>query len=432
MIFSPVIWRAAACLVVSLFTALTGFAYELGQTVQLTQNLSRNTSDVDLAYNSLDNQYLAVWSISAGGARDVAGQRFTHDGTLVGSNLSLMADLGGQTDPKVAYNPVDNQYLLAARVQNDSLAAFNGAVGRRVAATGDLIGSRFAVSSAGLEPELVYNGIEHEYFFTGRKFQNGVGIFGQRISVNGATIDTATRLDPANDPPNGGSARAPNGDLVWNSVENEYLTVWREQVGELSVETRRIGIDGIPLAMASAIATGTAVHMEVAFDPLENRYLVAYDRRYTASDPDSAIMGMFVDADGMLIGTEMLLSAHATVEQFINAFSLEFDPVHRRYLLVSIRGTTDLVGRSFSASGAPASEFVIAATGETIANSTILFNEANQGFMVAWEAGTDPATRNILARAVSVPEPAMSVVLFFAVIGVAALRIRTNMELPNC
>ncbi len=208
--------------------------------------------DPDVAYNSTDNQYLIVWEgddTATGLVNDefeIWGQRLyaTLDG--VGSNDFRISDMGGSgnadldaLDPAVAYNPINNQYLVVWE-GDDYTAEEYDIYGQRLTATGGGVGSNdFVVSNPGsgpnadydaLNPAVAYDQYNNEYLVVWQDDELGVGefeIFGQRINAaTGASIDWDLRL----------SDMGPDGDASYiaqtpavtysGASNNEYLVVW--------------------------------------------------------------------------------------------------------------------------------------------------------------------------------------------------------------
>ncbi len=125
--------------------------------------------DPRVAYNSVDNEYLVVWEsndpevlASGGGEMEIFGQRLDNTGAEIGPNDFLVSDaqgIGGQsfdaTRPGIAYNPVDNEYLVvwdaddidSPGVENNEFEIF----GQRIAGgTGAAVGANdFRISDAG-------------------------------------------------------------------------------------------------------------------------------------------------------------------------------------------------------------------------------------------------------------------------------------------
>src|SRR5262249_8057188 len=131
-----------------------------------------------IAYNSVDNEYMVVWFDARNLATtelDIFGQRIAANGDFIGDNFAINHDTGGQFDPSLAYNSVDNNYLVAWESQFDRPGTpdFNHAFAQIMSNNGALIGDRFHLSNGGLELSSAHNSTDNSFFVTGRAFAPG-------------------------------------------------------------------------------------------------------------------------------------------------------------------------------------------------------------------------------------------------------------------
>jgi len=123
-----------------------------------------------VAYNSVDNEYMVVWSDHRNGlSGDIYGQRVTASGSTTGPSIAIWVKEASQSEPAIAYNRNDNQYLA---VWKTAETGFTGWVrGRRLGANGiPLLLTDFQIMSSGYEVAVVHNTSTLGYFVTGRKF----------------------------------------------------------------------------------------------------------------------------------------------------------------------------------------------------------------------------------------------------------------------
>jgi hypothetical protein len=145
-----------------------------------------------LVYNATEHEYLVVWQDARNGGTnyDIYGQRVSSAGSLLGENFAICAASGNQVSPAPVWNATDNEYLV---VWTDS-AAFD-IYAQRVAASGEMLGSNFAVSTATnwqMNPTAAWNATLHEYLVAWADNRNDTSggytpdLYGQRVEADGS------------------------------------------------------------------------------------------------------------------------------------------------------------------------------------------------------------------------------------------------------
>ncbi len=217
----------------------------------------------DVAYNSIDDEYLVVWvghspTTAVNVNNDLYGQRIAGaTGALLGSNLALRAPdtvnevPGHSLDvgfPAVAYNPAAGEYLVAFMGDvfvNDDSDIFAQRVD---GVTGMPVGVEFRVSEMGTQatpgnpfsvnlPRVAYNGDADEYLvvWTGDdSVDEKIEVYGQRLTAaTGAAVGTDDfQISFSGDPSD--TDFGPNlfADVTYNPRNREYLVVWQGDVDE--------------------------------------------------------------------------------------------------------------------------------------------------------------------------------------------------------
>ncbi len=350
-----------------------------------------------VAYDSVDNQYLVVWRAddNVNGMVDedyeILGQRIdAATGAEVGANdfrISEMAGsgpAGGAFEPAVAYNPDRNEYLVVWHGEGPfPMYAFQEyeIFGQRLdAATGAEVGSNdFRISDMGgtndstygaSSPAVVYNPTRSEYLvvWSGDDNVNGLvndelEIFGQRINaITGAEVGTNDfRISNMGDA-DSAFQDANRPAVAYNAVDDEYLVVWDgddatgDMVdneleifgqrldgatgGELGADDFRISTQG-PAGDTSYLAVEPAV----AFDPVEDQYLVVWTGTQVVGPGGSEleIFGQRLDASGAEIGTHDMRLTDVGPEAIgwdANMAGVAYVPALHQYL-VSFRADDD-------------------------------------------------------------------------------------------
>ncbi len=153
-------------------------------------DIQYHANQPDLAYNSQNNEFLVVWQgedDASGlviGEFEIFGQRINAEtGVEMGEDF-LISDMGGIGNsqyvayaPAVAYNSTSNEYLVVWYGQDNNFGLVDGEFeifGQRIdAATGLEVGTNdFLLSNAGgvgdaaydaINPDVVFNSVENEY-----------------------------------------------------------------------------------------------------------------------------------------------------------------------------------------------------------------------------------------------------------------------------
>jgi hypothetical protein len=248
-------------------------------------------------------------------------------GSEIGTNDQRLSFMGLDGDPSVdaktpvmAYNSVDNEVLVVW-----SADMIDGAFeiwGQRIhASTGVAAGGPFQISFGGapefdaLEPDVVFNADAHEYLVVWSSDMDNDGaeeIYGQRLSHFGEHLGPmgfrisdmgANDADPLFD------ANTPA--VAWNSNDGEYLVVWSGDddtttaEGEFSIFSQHLAADGSEIGSNDILSAPTPsgydfLDPELAYNSWDNQYLLvfeAYDR--VGSYPGPEVGGDILGRDAL-------------------------------------------------------------------------------------------------------------------------------------
>ncbi|MBV6626936.1 MAG: hypothetical protein KI793_29020 [Rivularia sp. (in: Bacteria)] len=344
----------------------------------------------ELAYNSSNKEYVVVWSFTGSSGSDLALQRFSSTGNLIGDNLQIPENGNFINAPDITYNNRGNQYLVS--FWNNAPDSNQGLFGQLLSANGVPIGNNLFINNARFEPSFLYNLNQNEYFQTSRRFPGGNAIFGQRIDSNGTLINSVIRIDSTGD-------SAPNGEVAFNNIDNQYLATWRDQSASgTDVVGRLISADGSFVSGQFDIAEGTglAFSINTAFDSTNTQFLVAY------GVPDEGdVRAQLVDADGTAIGNEIVVIDNGFNTRGNDAISVAFSEDLGIYLLAAATNS-GLLGQFISKDGSLIDDaFVISPRSDIFQNSAV-YNPDESQFAVSWNFNF--SNEGIFVQLISPPE----------------------------
>jgi hypothetical protein len=266
----------------------------------------------------------------------------------IGADDFLISDMGTTGDPAfpanhpdVAYNPVDNEYLVVWNGEDNVGGTGDNDVEIFCqlldAATGAEIGlDDFRISNMGngsatygaFEPTVVWNPVHEEYLVVWHGDDNVGGLVNDELEIFGQRLDAVGTEIGADDfriSDMGGTGDVSRygrvANLAWSSVEDEYLVVWvgdddvpplvddeREVFGQLlDASGAEIGANDFRITDAGGLGN-TFYHVyqaDVAYNSTANEYLVVFSAEDTVPgmvDNEVEIFGQRLDADGAEVG----------------------------------------------------------------------------------------------------------------------------------
>jgi hypothetical protein len=317
--------------------------------------------------------------------------------------------------PEVAWNAIDNEYLVVWQDWRSSETRGADIYGRRVGPDGSPIGgdlriSGFRATADERNPAVTWSAERNEYLVVWEddRFRptRGTDIRGRRVAADGRRL--------GNDFPISGS-RATACDcrpaVTWNAAASRYLVVWedgRNQAARgfdvygrvIRPNGKRLGPD---FRISGNRATGSEGHPAVTWNATENEYFVVWQdtRRYATLGWE--IFGRRLGGAATPLGGDRRLTGAGSTDDDVTP-AVAWSPATNRYVVVweSARDApsrgTDVYGRRVLATGAVAGrDFRIsgrAATGDE-GEPAIAWDGASAGFLVVWHDGRNLATRSM-------------------------------------
>ena len=304
-----------------------------------------------VAYNSQDDLYLVVWYGDNGvnNENEIYGRLIGSDGAPLAAQfrISDMGPIGdtsyGASNPAVAYNPADNEFLVVWRGIDDGLGFDSEPeiFGQRLHAdTGLQTGANdFRISDAGppgspvngaSEPDVVFNTSEQQYLvvWTANEGLGGLNnneheVYGQRLTSTGGAVGSNDFRISQMGPDGNGFYRVWSTAVAYNSISNEYLVVWsgddntppladneEEIFGQrLSAAGGAVGADDFRITDMGPDGDPDlgAFNPAVAHNPGNNEYLVVWEGDDIVDD-EFEVFGQRLATAGDQLGGDFRIS----------------------------------------------------------------------------------------------------------------------------
>ena len=268
----------------------------------------RASNQAHVAWNSVNNQYLVIWS-GMGQPEDVVkleiyGQLLTSGGEAIGHNfrISDTTDRGlnfNAGTPEVTYNSTNNQYLVVwsggvkdayqFEIWGQGLTPKGGRRGDgngdfRISHITDLGDNRSASF-----PRVVYNSGNNEYFlvFSANGLPGEASslseIFGQRIDA--ATLSETGPQDFRISNTTGANIEALTPRVTYGNLDKEYLVIWLGVPANAPFEIfgQRVSLNGseidadFQISNIAAVGSDRSVNTaSIAYNSTNGQYLVVW------------------------------------------------------------------------------------------------------------------------------------------------------------
>ncbi|MBZ0114119.1 MAG: hypothetical protein K8J08_16770 [Thermoanaerobaculia bacterium] len=274
----------------------------------MATGLGYTDDSIVVTHDSVNDRFLVVADL--GGA--IAGVLVDSTG-LVGNPFPITGQTSTSFD--VVFNP-DLQEYVVCRFQ----VSLPGIRLRRVTANGEVIGLEdqwigILSSNDRPYPSITYNSIEQEYLIAEHhQYDNGGDeVFAWRLdpTLTLLEVDVISSISSSNQGARG-------VDVAHNSLDNEYLVVWRHGQGDtatdgdevygqrLGSEGQEIGFDDFKISTMGrpGVSEANASSPRIHFNPSRGRYLVVWsgdDFTSNMVDDEFEVFGQYLNHDGGLL-----------------------------------------------------------------------------------------------------------------------------------
>lgn len=346
-----------------------------------------------MAYNFQREEYLVVWHNQGPSNKGIYGQRVSKNGALVGNWFAISTGSGDRYYPDVAYGSVQDEFLVVWEYNDGTRPNIRG---QRVSATGQLLGGEITLGTGGAlrsryTPAVAYAQAVDKYLVVWESFVQG----GVASDIEGQVLFGSGALDGSNFLIIQGtwSEDHDQPDLAYNDARVEFLVAWRRQdtstggydvYGQVVKIVGGVGTQG-PILLLTLDAKDQQDPAVAAIpEPAGvGQYLVVWDHRYTAIDGD--IHAVLVDGNGVfgpgfIISADVQDQSHPAVVSYESAQEYLVVWTHENYVLPYV--FDGIVGRQVSLGGAMGA---VTAFGGSFADHAAVASGPLGDFLVAFD-----------------------------------------------
>lgn len=379
-----------------------------------------------IAYNSAAGEYLVVWEDHHwgwGDDWDIYARRIAADGTPLGSHFGVSWEGSDhRLAPDVVYHPTVGEYLVVWEYEYSS--SDHDIYARLVASNGTLIGNELAIATTGQyesNPVVAYNSQDDEYLVVWES-QEGSGeashfdIYGQRLDPSGDTqgdpIAIATGLLDEMAPA-----------VAHDPANNQYLVVWQELAPpagadavtsittfEFNIYGQRVAANGTLVGDQIAISTWQydQVKPRLAFNSAAAQFLVVWEDHHWGWGEDWDVYGQRVSTSGRLVGGNFGISWEGanhrespgvaykpTVNEYLVVWEVEYSPTDH-----------DVYRRRVGSDGALLDDETVVSNLSSWEGRPALASDTHRAYLIAWEDG-----RNAVTQGMDIYESLMSLTM---------------------
>jgi len=277
--------------------------------IHIAASTSKFESNPKVAYNPTDKEYLIVWqerNIPIGYEyclTKTSGQRLSSNGALLGSHININTDFTEQCFPAVAFGTTNGQYLIVWEENKLDGTGETDIYGQRIGRTGALVGGKIAVSTYvydQIKPSLAYNNKANDFLVVWEDHQ---GDWGDDRDILGQRVT-------AGGTPHGGNFLISwegddfrySPDVVYNPGIDEYMVTWNyeEYYGDSSINYRRLSSSGTRIGDEEIVSSQSISQKNPTIAPNGTSYLIVWE------DGRNFFTTNGIDLYGSLIKLQML------------------------------------------------------------------------------------------------------------------------------
>jgi hypothetical protein len=258
-----------------------------------------------IAYNSLHDEHLVVWEeIAADGSHDVFARRVTAGGVLL-DRFAVATGGNDQLEPAVAYDPVNDRYLVTWTYDYWGDGSDWDIFGRFVPWYGPTAGlADFGICtwpSGQAHSSVAYGGANQELLVAWISFPAGEPSYvsARRVYADGSGFPLGDGFTVWS-----GAQPADFPDVAYNGARAEYLVAWDVVLSahNIDIHAQRVSSSGVLLGADLVVAgwDDAEERPAVAASAAADQYLVAWQSDQGTIGVDLAIYARYLAGDGTL------------------------------------------------------------------------------------------------------------------------------------
>jgi len=257
------------------------------------------------AYNATNDEYLVVWSLQvAPDVYEVWGRRIKWDGSVMYAEFKIFSWTDRSfMQPRVAWNSIHNEYLVVWSAYDTGTLLYTDVAGIRVLADGSMPDAHFIVSSVGhpKEVDIVYNVALDRYLVVWARDSGSptdYDIYGVFLDRYGA------KINPPGEFAVNSYMSQQKQPAVTTNEQNHYMVVWEHlddsyTPGDWDIYGQLLQADGSAVGDVSVIANTAydEITPHVAANGADQEYLTVWQRD---TGSERIVAGRLRSADGVL------------------------------------------------------------------------------------------------------------------------------------
>ncbi len=345
----------------------------LGNAFVISQDESEKLTP-EVALNTNNGEALVVWV----DGRDNAGaiySRWVTSAGIIGGELPISAGEGEPNGPAVAYNPLDDEFLV---VWDDGESQY----GQRILANAILVNEAFVIANVAGAPggSALSFGADRSLAIWVDQRSEDSNILGQRVDRNGELIGYEIAISTA-------SASQEDPAIAYAAKAQEWLVVWKDESSDAGdIYGQFVDRAGLLVGAPIPICVQAAAQSrpDVVYNPFTDQFLVVWS---DTRNGDGDIYGQRIaGSDHSLLGELRLTSDDANQVFPVAAANTS----NGQYLVVweddRAGADTDIYGRRLNADGSfiDTFELDISTRDSYQFDPEAAYNPATNQYLVVW------------------------------------------------